>query len=157
MFILKIGNFYRGYQNEANSYKHESKFYLTYEILVRALFDGVNLFVESWMSYSYSFCFVFICSNTLQYCRHNVSPKYFVLMQPSMGTLNSPSSRVVKDSTPSRRRILRYINFGIGEFSPILFLDLMNLHLITFEARWILNQCAFYCVIIFFILKWILT
>ena len=36
-------------------------------------------------------------------------------MQPSMGTLNSPSSRIVKDSTPSRRRILRYINFGSGE------------------------------------------
>ena len=44
-----------------------------------------------------------------------------VLMQPSMGTLNSPSLRVVKDSTPSRRRILRYINFGIGESSRILF------------------------------------
>ena len=42
-------------------------------------------------------------------------------MQPSIGTLDSPSSRVVKDSTPSRRRILRYINFGIGESSPILF------------------------------------
>ena len=42
-------------------------------------------------------------------------------MQPSMGNLNSPSSRVVKDSTPSWRRILRYINFGIGESSPILF------------------------------------
>ena len=32
-----------------------------------------------------------------------------------MGTLNSPSSRVVIDLTPSRRRILRYKNFGIGE------------------------------------------
>ena len=38
-----------------------------------------------------------------------------LLMQSLMGTLNSPSSRIVKDSTPSRRRILRYINFGIGE------------------------------------------
>ena len=38
----------------------------------------------------------------------------FILMQPSMGTLNSPASRF-KDSTPSRRRILRYINFGISE------------------------------------------
>ena len=74
------------------------------------------------------------------------SPKYvvtlnpsllsFSLMQPSMGTLNSPSSRVVKDSTPSRRRILKYINFGIGESSPILFLEMVNLNLITFEARW---------------------
>ena len=67
-----------------------------------------------------------------------------VLMQPSMGTLNSPSSRVVKDSTPSRRRILRYINFGIGESSPILFLDMMNLHLIIFEAFWILNELFYY-------------
>ena len=44
----------------------------------------------------------------------SVSPKV-VLMQPSMGNLNSPSSRIVKDSTLSRRRILRYMNFGIGE------------------------------------------
>ena len=85
--------------------------------------------------------------------------KYFslLLMQSSMGTLNSPSSRVVKDSTPSRRRILRYINFGIGESSPILFLDMMNLHLIIFKAWWILNERAFYCFIIFVALKWILT
>ena len=58
------------------------------------------------------------------------------LMQPSMGTLNSPSSRVVKDSTPSRRRfdavstsnlevykfrdcwIFTYLIFGHGESSP---------------------------------------
>ena len=66
-------------------------------------------------------------------------------MQPLIGTLNSSSSRVVKDSTPSRRRILRYINFGIGESSPILFLDMMNLHLIIFKAWWILNERAFYC------------
>ena len=45
-----------------------------------------------------------------------------LLMQPSMSTLNSPSSWVVKDWTPSRGRILRYINFGIGESSPMLFL-----------------------------------
>ena len=44
-----------------------------------------------------------------------------------MGTLNSPSSRIVKDSTPSRRRILRYI----------------NLHLIIFEAWWTLTERAF--------------
>ena len=78
-------------------------------------------------------------------------------MQPSMGTLNSLSSRVVKDSTPSRRRILRYIIFGIGESSPILFLDMMNLHLITFEAWWFLNERALYRFIIFFFFKWILT
>ena len=39
------------------------------------------------------------------------------LMQP-MGTMNSPSSGVVKNSTPSRRLILRCIDFGIGESSP---------------------------------------
>ena len=65
-------------------------------------------------------------------------------MQLSMGTLNSPSSRVVKDLTPSRRRILSYINFGIGKSSPVLFLDMMNLHLIIFKAWWILNERAFY-------------
>ena len=43
------------------------------------------------------------------------------LMQPSMGTLNLPSSRVVKNLTPSRRWILRCINLGIGESSPNLF------------------------------------
>ena len=32
-----------------------------------------------------------------------------------MGTLNSPSSGVVKDSMPSRRQILRCIVFGIGD------------------------------------------
>ena len=79
--------------------------------------------------------------------RHGLIPH--PLMQLSIGTLNSPSSRVVKDSTPSRRRILRYINFGIGESSPVLFLDMMNLHLIMFKAWWILNERAFYCFIIF--------
>ena len=44
-------------------------------------------------------------------------------MQPSMGTLHSPTSRVVKDSTPSRRRILSCINFGIGESSPNLYIS----------------------------------
>ena len=56
-------------------------------------------------------------------------------MQPSMGTLNSPSSRVVKDSTPSRRQIFRCINFGVGESLPNVFLNMMNLYLVKFEAR----------------------
>ena len=77
-------------------------------------------------------------------------------MQPSMANLNSPSSRVVKDSTPFRRRILRCINFGNGESSPSLFLDVVNLYLIKFKKRWILNKRAFYSFIIFFIWKWIL-
>ena len=42
-------------------------------------------------------------------------PLNYVFMQPSMANLNSPSSRVVKDSTPFRRRILRCKNFGKGE------------------------------------------
>ena len=49
------------------------------------------------------------------------------LMQRSMGTLNSPSSRVVKVSTPSRRRIKRYINIGIGESSPNNIWSMVNL------------------------------
>ena len=57
-------------------------------------------------------------------------------MQPSMGTLNSPSWRVVKNSTPSRCRILRCLNFGIGESSPNLFLNMVNLYLVRFEAQW---------------------
>ena len=65
-------------------------------------------------------------------------------MQPSMVNLNSPSSRVVKDSTPFRRRILRCKNFGNGESSPSLFLDVVNLYLTKFTKRWILHERAFY-------------
>ena len=70
-----------------------------------------------------------------------------LLMQPSMGTLNASSSRVVKDSTPSRSRNLRCINFGIDESSPNSFLNML---------RWIyiwtcLNVRAFYCFLIVFI------
>ena len=57
---------------------------------------------------------------------------------------------------PSQRRILRCINFGIGESSPDLFLNMVNLYL-KFEAQWILNEWTFYCFIIFFIWKWIFT
>ena len=49
----------------------------------------------------------------------------YKLMQPSKGTLNSP--RVVKDSTPSRRRILRCISLRIGESSPNLIFAAVNL------------------------------
>ena len=58
-----------------------------------------------------------------------------ILMQPSMANLNSPSSRVVKDSTLFRRRILRCINFGNGESSPNQFLDVVKLYLIKFKER----------------------
>ena len=78
-------------------------------------------------------------------------------MQPSMANLNSPSSRVVKDSTPFRRRILRCKSFGKGESWPSLFLDVVNLDLIKFRHRWILNERTFYSFIILFIWKWILT
>ena len=78
------------------------------------------------------------------------------LMQSSMGTLNSPSSRVVKDSIPTRLQILRCINFGIGESWPNIFLDMVN-PLIVFKAWWILNEHMFYSSIILFILRWILT
>ena len=56
---------------------------------------------------------IFVETNTIVFERNYLGSS--CLMQPSMGTLNSPSSRIVKDSTPSRRRILRYINFGIGK------------------------------------------
>ena len=58
----------------------------------------------------------------------------YFLLQPSMSTLNSPFSRFVKDWTPSRRRILRCINFENGESSPNLFLNTLNLYLVKFEA-----------------------
>ena len=74
-------------------------------------------------------------------------------MQSSMSTLNSPSSRVVKDSTPSRHQILRCINFGIGESSPNLVLNKLNFYLVKFEARWILNERALKCLIHFVYLK----
>ena len=74
-----------------------------------------------------------------------------------MANLNSPSSRVVKDSTPFRRRILRCKNFRKGESWPSLFLDVVNLYLIKFRHRWILNERTFYSFIILFIWKWILT
>ena len=78
-------------------------------------------------------------------------------MQPSMANLNSPSSMVVKDSTPFRRRILRCKNFGKGESWPSLFLDVVNLYLIKFRHQWILNERTFYSFIVLFIWKWILT
>ena len=79
------------------------------------------------------------------------------VMQPSMANLNSPSSRVVKDSTPFRCRIFRCKNFGKGESWPSLFLDMVNLYLVKFRHRWILNERTFYSFIILFIWKWILT
>ena len=68
-----------------------------------------------------------------------------------------PPPPVVKDSTPSRRQISRCIKFRICEFLPNLFLNMLNLYLVKFEARSILNERAFYCFIIFSIWKWILT
>ena len=94
----------------------------------------------------------------LKLCRSRwIQKTIFTLMQPSMANLNSPSSRVVKDSTPFRRRILRCKNFGKGESSPSLFLDVVNPYLMRFRHRWILNERTFYSFIILFIWKWILT
>ena len=45
---------------------------------------------------------------------------------------------------------LNHINFGISESSPDLFLNMMNLNLVKFEVRWILNERALYCFIILF-------
>ena len=83
--------------------------------------------------------------------------RLITFMQPSMANLNSPTSRVVKDSMPFRCRTLMCINFGNGESSPNQFLDVVNLYLIKFKERWILSERAFYYFIILFILKWILT
>ena len=104
----------------------------------------------------------FLCSKTHLWHVYNVKMPNWTrnesnLMQPSMANLNSPSSRIVKDSTPSRRRILRCIDFGNGESSPNLLLDVVNLYLIKFKERWILNERAFYSFTILFIWKWILT
>ena len=73
-------------------------------------------------------------------------------MQPSMGILDSLSSRVIKDLTLSRRQIFRCINFGVGESSRNLYLNMMNLYLVKFEARWILNEPAFF-VLLFCLFK----
>ena len=67
----------------------------------------------------------------LNLARHLRTP---ALMQPSMGTLNSPSSRIVKDSTPSLevykfrdRWILTYFIFGNGESSLNNIWSMVNL------------------------------
>ena len=82
---------------------------------------------------------------------------HFFLMHSSMDIFNLHSSRVVEDSMPSRRRILRCTNFGIGASWPDIFLDMVNLHLIVFKAWWISSESMFYCSIILFIWKRILT
>ena len=52
---------------------------------------------------------------------------------------------------------LKVYRFRDGESSPSLILDEVNLYLIKFKERWILNERAFYSLIILFIWKWILT
>ena len=51
------------------------------------------------------------------------------------GKLKLTLLKVVKDSTPFRRRILRCKNFGNGESSPSLFLDVVSLYLLKFRER----------------------
>ena len=79
------------------------------------------------------------------------------LMQPSISIWKSPSLRVVKDLTLSRRQILRCLNFGICGLSPNLFLHMVNLHLIIYKGWWILNEHALYCFIMFWTQQWILA
>ena len=110
-----------------------------FNLFVFCLFVGVRVCVFVFLYVVVLFCFVCLFF-PLNLTLGQISQTDFFFfhissfMQPSIGILNSRSSRVVKDSTPSRRRILRYINFGIGESSPILFLDTVNLNLIIFEA-----------------------
>ena len=59
--------------------------------------------------------------------------------------------------TPYDWKGLRCKNFGKGESWPSLFLDVVNLYLMKFRHRWILNERTFYSFIILFIWKWILT
>ena len=65
-----------------------------------------------------------------------------VLMQSSIVILNSPSSRIIKDSTPFQHQIFRCINLGIGESSPKLFLNMVNLYPILFWISWT-NVCNY--------------
>ena len=78
-------------------------------------------------------------------------------MQPSMDTLNSPP----QGSSKIRRRLdVESWGMNISGFVNLnlfFFLDTVNLHLIIFEAWWILNERAIYCFIIFFVWKRILT
>ena len=78
-------------------------------------------------------------------------------MQPSMGTLNSPSSRSSKiwRHLNVESKIWRYLDVNLD--SPNLFLNMMNLYLVKFKAQWILNEWEFSSFIISFIYKWILT
>ena len=57
-----------------------------------------------------------VCGCVCEWNKSHINcPKTHDFMQPSIGILNSPSSSVVKDSTPSRRRFSKSINFGIGD------------------------------------------
>ena len=74
-------------------------------------------------------------------------------MQPSMDTLNSPSSRIVKDSTPSWRRILRDSVKSWG----ILISGLVNLNLFyswTSESSpnnfWSMVNLEWMCILLFY-------
>ena len=99
------------------------------------------------------------CKNSNMFWSFQVIDAW-TFMQPSMANLNSPSSRIVKDATPFRRRILRCINFGNSESSPNNFLNVVNLYLIKFKEMWILNERAFFFFFFFiisFIWKWIFT
>ena len=82
-----------------------------------------------WAKFSIRFLKIVLGSLSVKSREMTLCSTSFQLMQPSMCTLNSPSSRFVKDSTRSRRQILRYMNFrdwwilthflfGLRESSP---------------------------------------
>ena len=73
-----------------------------------------------------------------------------VFMQLSMGTLNLHSTMVVKYSTPSQRWTLSCINFGNGESSANLLLNMLILYLAKYEARWILKGHVFFFLLLYF-------
>ena len=77
--------------------------------------------------------------------------EFYCFMQPSIDILNTPSSRVLKDSVPLQCQILRCTNFGICESSTNLFLLMMKLYLKIFQAKWILNEHVIFFLFLFFV------
>ena len=85
-----------------------------------------------------------------------------------MGSLLALACPCLDETVVSRNRsvdtfLLKnviFLHFLTNTFNECTYLDklnMMNLYLVKFEARWILNERAFCCFIIFFIWKWILT
>ena len=89
--------------------------------------------------------------------------KLFLPVESWLSSFNRPlcSHQWVPWTRPPRgsSKIQRHLdikswgNFGIGESSPNLVLNRLNLYLVKFEARWILNERALKCLIHFVYLK----